>query len=144
MTLEALVPLRNQIEQENHNLDNQSKHRLQKLANTAEKAITERDLLLDENKILCDQNNEVRVRVSTKSTMIGKAKIMSYEDLVEAQQKRDMKVATRYGGAKQGRPRKNLAPKPAEPKRSRKSELEVAEHEISIMGLQEFCSVLQL
>jgi hypothetical protein len=92
--------------------------------------------------MLFDQDNEVRVRVSTKSTMIGKAKIISYKDLMEAQQKRDAKEATRCGETKRrGRPRKNPAPKPADPKRPQKS---VAEHEIDTMGLQEYCSVLRL
>jgi hypothetical protein len=88
----------------------------------------------------------VRVRVSTKSTVIGKAKIMSYDDIVKAQRKRDAKDATHGVLAKRGRgtPRKNPAPKPAEPKRQRQSELDVAEDEIKTMGLQEYCSVLQL
>jgi hypothetical protein len=144
VTSEALVSLRDCIGQRKQHLDDESKHLLEKIENAAEKAIAERDFLLDENKPLFDQNNEVRARVSTKSTVIGKAKIMSYEDLVEAQQKRDAKEATRGIGAKRGRPRKNQAPKLAEPKRAQKTELDVAEDEINTMGLREYCSVLQL
>jgi hypothetical protein len=71
-------------------LDKRSKLRLQKLANVAKNAFSER-ALLDENKLLFEQNNESRTRASTRSTVIGKAKVMGYEDLVEAQRKRDAK-----------------------------------------------------
>jgi hypothetical protein len=39
------------------------------------------------------QNNESRSQLSTRSTVIGKAKVMSYDDIVEAQSKRDAKEA---------------------------------------------------
>lgn len=91
VTSEALTSLRNRIERDINMLDNQSKCRLQKLAKAAEKAFAERALLLDENKLLFEQNNESRPRVSTRSTVIGKAKIISCEDIVEAQRKRDAK-----------------------------------------------------
>jgi hypothetical protein len=39
------------------------------------------------------QNNESNCRQSTRSTVVGKAKVMSYEDIVEAQAKRDAKEA---------------------------------------------------
>jgi hypothetical protein len=39
------------------------------------------------------QNNERNCRQSTRSTVVGKAKVMSYEDIVEAQAKRDAKEA---------------------------------------------------
>ena len=71
---------------------------------------------------------------------------MSYNNIVEAQRKWDAKDTTHGVLAKRGRgrPRKNPAPKPAEPKRQRQSELNVAEDEIKTMGLQEYCSLLQL
>lgn len=40
-------------------------------------------------------NNEAKVRRSTKSVVLGKAKVMSYEDIEEALIKRAAKDATR-------------------------------------------------
>lgn len=38
-----------------------------------------------------EQNNESNCRQSTQSTVVGKVKVMGYEDIVEAQAKRDAK-----------------------------------------------------
>lgn len=54
---------------------------MRKLANAAERAFADRALLLDENPNLFKQNNEREYRQSSRSTMVGKAKIMSYEDI---------------------------------------------------------------
>ena len=80
VTAEALTSLRNQIEKDAHMLDEPSKHCLPKLANAAEKAFAERTLLVDENRLLFDQKNESNCPQSTKSTVMGKAKVMRYED----------------------------------------------------------------
>jgi hypothetical protein len=41
--------------------------------------------------LLFEQNNEKTTRTSIKATVVGTAKVLSYEDIVEAQQKRDIK-----------------------------------------------------
>jgi hypothetical protein len=69
------------------------KHRLQTLTCAAERVFAERALLLEENRILFEQNNEKTCRQSGGPTVVGSAKVMSYEDIVEAQKKRDMTVA---------------------------------------------------
>jgi hypothetical protein len=74
--------------------------------------------------------------------VVGKSKVMSYDDIVEAQAKRDAKDAAVVKG-KRGPKRKSSAPMLAEAKRTRKSEVEVAEDEIKAMGLENHCSVLQ-
>lgn len=74
---------------------------------------------------------------------MGKAKVMSYKDIVEAQAKRDTKEAAVVKG-NPGRKRKSSAPVLKEAKRTRRSELEVAEEEIEAGGLENYCSVLQL
>lgn len=104
-----------------------SKRRLQELVITAENAFTERVLLLDENKLSFGQNNESRTRASTRSTVIGKAKVISYEDIIEAQRKRDIKETNTGGKARRGHKRKVSESKPMAPKRLKKNELEVAE-----------------
>lgn len=65
-------------------LNKSSKYYVQKLANTAERAFTDRALLLDENLNLFKQNNEAKCRQSTRSIVVGKAKIISYEDIKAA------------------------------------------------------------
>lgn len=76
--------LRSQVEQDAHALDARSKKRLQKLANAAQVSFAECALLLNENQLLFQQNNESKRRKLTKSTVVGKAKVMSYDDIVEA------------------------------------------------------------
>ncbi|QKX57688.1 uncharacterized protein TRUGW13939_04806 [Talaromyces rugulosus] len=48
-------------------------------------------LLLDENRILLEQNNEKICRQSSRSTVVGNAKVMSYDDIIKAQRKHDLK-----------------------------------------------------
>ena len=91
MTAEALTSLRCLIEHDIDELDEPSKHRVQKLANAAEKRFAECAILLDENKLLFEQNSESNVRKSTKSTVVGKAKVMSWEDLEKAKAARASK-----------------------------------------------------
>jgi hypothetical protein len=65
-------------------LDRTCKTQIQKLDNAAEKAFADRAILLDENLLLFEQNNERDTRKSIKVTAVGKAKVLSYEDIVEA------------------------------------------------------------
>ncbi|KAF1814206.1 hypothetical protein P152DRAFT_471987 [Eremomyces bilateralis CBS 781.70] len=91
VTSEALPPLQIQIEDDAQFLDGPSKHRLQKLASAAQKAFAEHALLLGKNRLLFEQNNESNSRQSARSTVAGKAKVISYEDIVKAQAKHDAK-----------------------------------------------------
>jgi DDE superfamily endonuclease len=84
VTVESLTSLRTKLEQEIHALDRPGQHRLQKLANAAEKAFADRALLLDENRLLFEQNNEKTTRISIRSTVTGNAKVMCYDDIIEA------------------------------------------------------------
>ena len=54
-------------------------------------------------------NNEAKVQRSTKSLVLGKAKVMSYKDIEEARAKRAIKEAIR-GKGKRGRKRKSAMP----------------------------------
>ncbi len=60
------------------------KNHFQKLANAAEKAFADLAILLDENKLLFEQNSEKTSRVSIRSTVTGTAKVMTYDDIIEA------------------------------------------------------------
>jgi hypothetical protein len=122
-------------------LNSPSKHRFQKLANAAEKAFADRAILLDENKLLFEQNNEKTTRSSTKSTVTGAAKIMAYDHIVEAQRKRDVKESTAAGVKKASQKRQD--PPTGECKRPRLDELEYGRREIKALGLEDYCSVLR-
>ncbi|KAF6223573.1 hypothetical protein HO133_000416 [Letharia lupina] len=54
-------------------------------------------------------NNEAQVRRSTKSVVLGKAKVMSYEDLSEARVKRAAKDKASEGKGKRGQPKTKVA-----------------------------------
>ena len=112
VTTEAFTSLRSLIERHAHANDEMSKQRLQrclqKLTNATEMSFAERDLLVDENKLLLKQNNEAKVRRSTKSTVVGKAKVMRYEDIEVAQAKRaEKEEAKAKGKGRRGRKRKS-------------------------------------
>jgi len=149
-TAEALTSLHNLIEQEAHALDAISQQRLQKFAKAAQISFAECALLQDENQLLFKQNDEAKRRKSTKSTVVGKAKVMSYEDIVEARGKRAAKEAAKDAAAvKQGRGRKRKSPpveaaKAKKGNKVRRSEVEVAQDEMAVGGLGDYCSVLQL
>ncbi|KAF2475259.1 uncharacterized protein BDR25DRAFT_322557 [Lindgomyces ingoldianus] len=78
-------------------------------------------LLQDEDQFLSTINKE-KVRQSTRSVVLGKAKVMSYEDLEEAQAKRAAKEKAKEKGkatagkGKRGRKRKNPEPETKVPK----------------------------
>jgi hypothetical protein len=128
--------LRSKIERDTDRLDNLSRFRLQKLSNAAKKAFAERSLLLDDNRLLFEQNNEKVSRKSARSTVVSTAKVMSYKDIVEAQTNRDAKAAGRI-------PKRKSAPTAGQERGSRSQEVEKAEGEIRTLGLADYCSVLQ-
>jgi len=112
VSAEALTSLHNRIKQDAHTLNETSIQRLQrhvqKLANAAQISFAERALLHDQNQFLTRMNNEAKVRRSTKSVILGKAKVMSYEDIEEARAKRAAKEVIK-GKGKHGRKRKSAA-----------------------------------
>lgn len=135
ITSNNLSLLRSKIEQDIDGLDDLSRFRLQKLSNAAEKAFAERSLLLDDNRLLFAQNNEKVSRKSERSTVVGTAKVMSYEDIVEAQTNRYAKVAGRI-------PKRESAPTAGQERGPRSQEVEKSEAKIRILGLVKYCSVL--
>jgi hypothetical protein len=63
------------------------------LGNAAENVFAGRAILLDENLLLFEQNYEKATRKSIKATVVGSARVLSYEDIVKAQKQRDIKEA---------------------------------------------------
>jgi hypothetical protein len=125
------------VEQDTQSLDSACKHRLQRLGRAAAQVFAERALLLEENRVLFEQNNEKTCRQSSGTTVVGHAKVMSYEDIIEAQKKRDA-TATKQGSTRKKRPniRDELFSKSEEQRK--------AEQEIRAWNLSDYCSVLDL
>jgi hypothetical protein len=69
------------------------KLRIKKMANAGKNAFADRAILLDENPLLCEQNNKKTTCNSIKAIVVGSARVLSYEDIVKAQKKRDEKKA---------------------------------------------------
>ena len=116
VTTEALTSLHNLIKQEACALNEPSKQRLQrhvqKLASAAQISFAKQALLQDQNRFLSKIDNEAKVRRSTRSVVLGNAKVMSYEDLEEARAKRAAKEKATAGKGKRGCKRKSPASEP--------------------------------
>ena len=117
VTSAALDSLHDMIKQEACALNEPSKQRIQrhvqKLASAAQISFAKQVLLQDQNPFLSKVNNEAKVRRSTRSVMLGKAKVMSYEDLEEARAKRAAKeqaTVNKRRSKSHGRTRKSPAP----------------------------------
>lgn len=136
-TSDHLASLCSEVEQDTQSLDSASKHRLQKLGRAAAQVFAERALLLEENRVLFEQNNEKTCRQSSGTTVVGHAKVMSYEDITEAQKKRDATVT------KQGTTRKKRS-KAGDELLSKSDEKRKAEQEIQTWNMSDYCSVLDL
>jgi hypothetical protein len=124
VSAEGVVSLQNLIKQDAHTLNEASIQRLerhvQKLAHAAQVSLAERAFLSAEcalldnrNQRLTRMNNEAKVRRSTRSIVLGKAKVMSFEDIEAARAARAVKDAK--GKGKRGRKRKSAALEPDEP-----------------------------
>ena len=108
--------------------------------NAAKRFVAGRDILFIDNDHIRRQQDEGKARKSIKSTVLSKAKVMSWEDLEEMQKKRDAKEADKQ---ERSRKRSCSGPTPAQDKRARVGEKEAWACEVEEMGLEEFCSVLQ-
>jgi hypothetical protein len=131
VTYASFTYLREKLERKTA-LDFPGAYRIQKLANAAEKLFADRAIHLDENASLFEHNNEKTTRQSVRSTMVGKARIMSYEAIIEAEEKRAAKAAKRGRGRLQNT---------TTSKRSRAEEIELGKREIEALSLVEYCSV---
>ena len=130
---EGLASLQNLIKQDAHTLNKASIQRLerhvQKLANAAQISFAERDLLHDRNQMLIRMNNEAKVRRSTRSVVLGKAKVMSFEDIEVARAARAAKEVIK-GKGKRGRKRKSAALEEEEPETEPEPEVAYAAKEV--------------
>jgi hypothetical protein len=136
-TSDHFALLRREVEQETWSLNSDCKYRLLQLNHAAEKVFAERALLLEENRILFEQNNEKTARQSCGQTVIGHSKVISYNDIVEARKKRDMAVAKQSSTQKKRSKAKDKLLSKLEEKRK-------AEQEIQAWDMNDYCSILDL
>mgnify|MGYP001561180962 CR=1 FL=1 len=87
------------------------------------------------------ENCERNTRTSIIATVIGTAEVLVYEDIVEARQKHDVKVAAARG--RQTSKRSTSAPSQVTRKISRSNEKDEAIIEIRASGIEKYCSVLK-
>ena len=110
MTSEGLASLQQVIHRDAAALDEVSKRRLwnhlQKLSKAATTSFAERALQEEQIKFLHRVNNEAKARRTTRSLILGKAKVMSYEDLENARARRA--AATPAAGGKSVRKKRGL------------------------------------
>jgi hypothetical protein len=103
-TSDALTSLHKLITEHTDTLDETSKRHLQKhvqkLANAVHISFAERAILREQTRFLHQINSEAKTRRSTKSVVMGKAKVMSYEDIKEARAKRAAKEQATAGKGK--------------------------------------------
>jgi hypothetical protein len=115
VTTEALASLHNLIKQDTSETHDRSTQRfqrhVQKLASAAKISFAECALLRDQNQFLSEINKEAKVRRLTRSLVLGKAKVMSYEDLEVARENRAAKdkVTASKGKERGSRKRKCAA-----------------------------------
>ncbi|KAF2676794.1 DDE-domain-containing protein [Lentithecium fluviatile CBS 122367] len=106
---EALTSLLTLIKQDPHNEESAKRHQrlVQKLANAAQISFTQQALDQDHIRLLSKMNDEAKTRRKTKSEILGKARVMSYEDIKAARAKRAKQNANKEakGKGKRGRPK---------------------------------------
>jgi hypothetical protein len=130
----GLVSLQNLIKHDAHTLNQASIQRLerhvQKLAHSSQVAFNETTFLSAECALLDNRNqvlnkmiNEAKVRRSTRSLVLGKAKVISFEDIEVARAARAAKDVIKEKG-KRGRKRKNAVQEADEPDIEPECELE--------------------
>jgi hypothetical protein len=114
ITAKAIMLLHNLIKQDTCTINETSipriQRHIQKLANAGQTSIAYCALLNKGNSLLTSINNKAKTRRSTKSVVLrkGKGKVISYENIKEAQAKRAEKDAIK-GKGKRGRKRKSTA-----------------------------------
>ena len=85
VSAESIISLQNLIKQDAHTLNRTSTQRLerhvQKPTNAAQMSFAESAFFYDQKQMSISLNNEAKVRLSTRSIVLGKAKVMSFEDI---------------------------------------------------------------
>lgn len=78
-----------------------------------------------------------------KATVVGTAKVMSYDDIVKAQEKRVAREAKTPNQPQRDRKRQTTVVTQDQHKRPRLEEAEKANREIEALSLTKYCSIFQ-
>ncbi|KAH6669559.1 hypothetical protein B0J14DRAFT_487148 [Halenospora varia] len=115
MSLQNLIIQRDAYALNETSKQNLARH-LQKCTKAFQKSSAKSILQEDRIQFLTTINNKAKVRRSTRSLVLGKAKVMSYKDLEEARAKRVVKESTQAakGKGKRSRKSKSSPPEPEE------------------------------
>jgi hypothetical protein len=108
VTAEAPTSLHNVIKQDT-NVSDETRGRIHKLADAAQVLFAKRALLKDHNRSLFKINNEAKACRSTSFIVLGKAKVISFEDLEDAKVRRAAKDKVAAQKGQRGRKRKEPA-----------------------------------
>jgi hypothetical protein len=119
--------MRRFIEQNLDSLDPDTRYNIDDSANSTERVITVRDYLLEENSELLKKNNANNARVSRRSMVVGKAKIMSYKEIQQEVERLEKAEAAK--GSRRGRKGKKPASVPVKRQKLREEEIEAAHRE---------------
>jgi hypothetical protein len=139
VTAEAASSMHSLIQRDALTLDETSIQRLlkhvKKLANAVQMSFAERALLRDQIDFLSTMNDEAKRLRSTKSFMVEKAKVMSYEDLEAARRRRAAKEQAQATAGKRKRSRKcKSPPSKAEEEEEEEDEDECREEAVAVEG----------
>lgn len=115
---------------------------LEKAVKALGKAFADGALLREEIQGLLEQNDEKRSRKSLKRTVVGRGKIMSYEDIFAVREQRVEREAVKKGKQSSKR-RKGIVMARREKTSPLSKEVQVAEAEMRMMGLEKYCAVLR-
>ncbi|KAF2650904.1 DDE-domain-containing protein [Lophiostoma macrostomum CBS 122681] len=105
VTSEALTSLLTLIKQDPYDEQSARRHQklVQKLANAAQISFTQQALDQDHIRFLSKMNDEAKTRRKTKSEILGKARVMSYEDIEAARAKRAKQTVDKKAKGKRKR-----------------------------------------
>ncbi|ORX92858.1 hypothetical protein BCR34DRAFT_500368, partial [Clohesyomyces aquaticus] len=129
---DALTSLLNLIKQAPYDKTSKMHHQrlVQKLANAAQTSFAQQALDQDHIQFLSKMNNEAKTRRKTRSDILGKARVMTYEDIEAARAKRAEQDAAKEARGKRKRGRlKKVAEEEAEASEVQTSGTHVAEEE---------------
>jgi hypothetical protein len=121
------------------------KREFEKFDNAANKIFANCALLQEENRLLFEQNNEKTTRASIRSTVIGKgrAKIMTYDEILAAQSQRDAEESGFACRTRKNYNRQKTVLDHSSDSPSHAKEVEKGIREIETMGLGGYYSVLR-
>jgi hypothetical protein len=102
--------------------------------------VSARDVLFQERSDQFKRAIKDDARASIRSIMVRKGKVMSFEDIEEAREKRYKKEAAQAARGRKGK-KTTSAPAPRRGKKTRAEELEEADYEINALGMRSYCSV---